>query len=337
MSESTTTFETATNEAFRILGAREPGQHWSAFDVPASQARVGRATLLVTTIWNFHWHRDNGHRTPTAPAIARDTTDGKLWYRIPKPLEGAPVNSVAHWKRVALALANGTPIVGMLKDFRTSRCSLNNLFDCDVSRDEIDGSALWLQLRPRGQVGCETGTVSIRDVAVKGPDDGGDRALVESLVRSRVPATGQAWGGTAESRRAIERHAMGLALHHYSKLWREVVDVSATESFDLHCRDGKRELRVEVKGTTSLGLSVLLTRNEVRLAEANAHQMALFVVSEICAGASGACSGGIISVIEPWDIHEDELVPIAFECRLRSRHNKDLQPTATGKARCRRG
>jgi len=130
---------------------------------------------------------------------------------------------------------------------------------------------------------------------------------------------------------------MGLALHHYSSLWREVIDVSATHSFDLLCRDGKRELRVEVKGTTSLGLSVLLTRNEVRHAEANVHEMALFVVSEISAGASGACSGGIISVIEPWDISRDELVPIAFECRLRSRHNKDLQPTAAKRITRRRG
>ncbi len=149
-----------------------------------------------------------------------------------------------------------------------------------------------------------------------------DRRLVESLVRPRAPAGGQAWGGSAESRKAIENHAMSLALRHYGGLWREVIDVSATQPFDLLCRDGDRELRVEVKGTTSLGLSVLLTRNEVRHAEANDRRMALFVVSEITAIASGDCSGGIIWALEPWDIHMDELDPVAFECRLRARPNR---------------
>jgi hypothetical protein len=165
-------------------------------------------------------------------------------------------------------------------------------------------------------------------VVTQGIDDGQDRHVIESVIRPRVPARGQAWGGTPESRKLIESHAMGLALQHYSSLWPEVKDVSATESFDVRCRDGDRELRVEVKGTTSLGESVLLTRNEVRHAEANVHQMALFVVAGISSGASGTCSGGIISVIEPWDIRRDELVPIAFECRLGSRPNKALQPSS---------
>ncbi|HEX9367842.1 MAG TPA: DUF3883 domain-containing protein, partial [Vicinamibacterales bacterium] len=77
-----------------------------------------------------------------------------------------------------------------------------------------------------------------------------------------------------------------------SGLNREVIDVSATEPFDLLCRDGSRERRVEVKGTTALGLSVLLTRNEVRHAQAKDRPMALFVVSEITANAAGDCSGG---------------------------------------------
>jgi hypothetical protein len=337
VSESPTTFETPTNQAFRVLGARAPGQHWSQFDVPREQANAGQATLLVTTTWNFHWRQDKGHRTPTEPAISRDSTDGTLWYRMGKPLKGAPVTAAAHWKRLTLARENGIRIIGVLKDFRSSRCSLNHVFDCDGVRDEVDGSAMWLRLRPRGQVGCEVGSVDIREVTMESQEDCPDRTLVESLVRPRVPANGQGWGGTAESRKAIEKHAMDLALRHYSSLWREVIDVSANQSFDLLCRDGHRELRVEVKGTTSLGLSVLLTRNEVRHAEANVHHVALFLVFEISAGASGACSGGTISVIEPWDIHQDELIPIAFECRLRSRPSDDLQPTAAGAIIRRRG
>jgi len=114
----------------------------------------------------------------------------------------------------------------------------------------------------------------------------------------------------------IETYAMELAVCHYSKLWREVIDVSAMQPFDLLCRDGDRELRVEVKGTTSLGMSILLTRNEVRHAEANNGRMALFVVSEITANPDGCC-GGVIKIIEPWDIRQAELDPIAFECWMR--------------------
>ena len=68
---------------------------------------------------------------------------------------------------------------------------------------------------------------------------------------------------------------MDLGVRHYASLWQEVLDVSATEPFDLLCREGDRELRVEVKGTTSLGLSVLLTRNEVRHAQENSGRVAL--------------------------------------------------------------
>jgi uncharacterized protein DUF3883 len=99
-----------------------------------------------------------------------------------------------------------------------------------------------------------------------------------------------------------------------------VLDVSATHPFDLLCRDDDRELRVEVKGTTSLGMSILLTRNEVRHAEANNDRMSLFVVSEITANTTG-CYGGVIQIIEPWNIRQAELDPIAFECRLRKGSN----------------
>lgn len=118
---------------------------------------------------------------------------------------------------------------------------------------------------------------------------------------------------------------MDMAKRHYSDRWPEVTDVSLTKPFDLLCRHGDRELRVEVKGTTSLGLSVLLTANEVQHARENNGRVALFVVSEIIL-ASGRCSGGIVHVIEPWDIREDKVEPLAFECRLRPRNDPPTPP-----------
>ena len=141
-----------------------------------------------------------------------------------------------------------------------------------------------------------------------------------------MPASGQTSGGSAEGRKSIESYAMDLAFRHYATLWQDVLDVSATEPFDLLCREGDRELRVEVKGTTSLGLSVLLTRNEVRHAQENNGRVALFVVSDIVANLSG-CTGGSIHILEPWDIQDDELEPVAFESRLHARRDHSTQPT----------
>ena len=190
------------------------------------------------------------------------------------------------------------------------------------------------QLQVKKQVSAPKGIKAMPGYVYASSTDGRpDRSLVESLVRARVPAGGQGWGGSAEGRRVIEAYAMNLALGHYSGLWPEVLDVSATEPFDLLCRDGDRELRVEVKGTTSLGMSILLTRNEVRHAEANNGRVALFVVSEISANASGGCTAGVIQVIEPWDIRQDELDPIAFECWLRGRPSKRLRRPAGKRGR----
>ncbi len=157
-----------------------------------------------------------------------------------------------------------------------------------------------------------------------------DSMLDESLMHE--PSGGQGRRALAESRRAVEAYAMQLAISHYSKLWRVVKDVSPNAPFDLLCRNGERELRVEVKGTTSIARSVLLTKNEVQHARENAGRVALFVVSQIVV-ASENCKGGTISVFEPWDISLDELEPIAFECHLLTRPNNHFQRIARRRAR----
>ena len=182
--------------------------------------------------------------------------------------------------------------------------------------------------RHGGWVDASLGIKAIPGYVYASAREGGtDRPLVESLVRPLVPGSEQTWSGSAAGRKAIECYAMDLAVRHYASLWREVLDVSATQPFDLLCREGDRELRVEVKGTTSLGLSVLLTRNEVRHAQANNDRVALFVVSSIVASASG-CTGGTIQILEPWDIRADELEPIAYECRLHTRRDHSGQSKA---------
>jgi hypothetical protein len=160
-------FNVGHNEAFRALGALKPNQHWSAFDVSRDQARAGKANRFVATIWNFHSSIDErGRRAPTERAICKDTTDGTLWYRVAKPPPCATRKTwIAHWTGVQLALQKGLPMIGVMKDVNTLRCSLKNVFDIASHRYQIDDGSLWLQLRPREKVGCEVRPIDIRVIA----------------------------------------------------------------------------------------------------------------------------------------------------------------------------
>jgi hypothetical protein len=57
--------------------------------------------------------------------------------------------------------------------------------------------------------------------------------------------------------------------------------VSAFCPYDLHCERDDRVLRVEVKGTTSTGERVVLTRNEVAQAKAEYPNTALYVLADV--------------------------------------------------------
>lgn len=314
-------FDTPTNRAFVSLGALPPNRHWSRFDVPRNEALKGKASVLVTTIWNYHWFLDGSTRTATRPAISRDSNDGTLWYNIDRPGAGAPPTSVSHWNRITLARESAIPIVGVLKDFSTSRCSLLDTFRCSEVRDDIDRDAVWLKLEPRRPLTIDLEPVDIRKRTRKTsePDQQTNEAIraIDALIRPTAVAVGQSWVADAPRRRAIELHAMSQATDHYSRTWPVVEDVSAKESFDLRCRNGERELRVEVKGTTTEGGSVLLTRSEVRHAEDPTTEVALFVVSRILVDAANNCSGGVSTVIEPWIVDREKLSPIAYEYDLR--------------------
>jgi hypothetical protein len=143
-----------------------------------------------------------------------------------------------------------------------------------------------------------------------------DISVVELETSIRRPATRQGFGLSVADRKAVESHAMRLAIQYFSQHWETVTDVSLRCSFDLLCQSADRELRVEVKGTTSLGEQVLLTRREVE--EAKCPGYALFVVSGIRLGEGDqlSASGGIARVIHDWDLSRHHLTPIAYSVDL---------------------
>jgi hypothetical protein len=129
---------------------------------------------------------------------------------------------------------------------------------------------------------------------------------------------GQGFGLSAAERRIVEEHAMQAATRYFERDWETVKDVSRDASFDLYCRRGAEELRVEVKGTTGIGEEIILTKNEVR--EAKEVGYALFVMSEIGLihkkTESVSASGGICRLFFPWFPEAESLTPIAYSCQL---------------------
>lgn len=138
------------------------------------------------------------------------------------------------------------------------------------------------------------------------------RSVLAELAGER--SEGQGYESFTESRKAIEDHAMQKASTYYERRGWRVTDVSARRSYDLLCKRGNEVLHVEVKGTTSRGEKVLLTRNEVEHAEGTFPHVALFIVAGIrVTGTPPRASGGRSRNIEPWNVSSGELKPLAFE------------------------
>lgn len=161
-------FNTSHNDAFSELGAIEAGQQWSAFNVSMSAAEKDGAKVLVTTIWNYYLEAsDNDGQPRRIPAVQRDRQTGELWYKLagmPKATDSG--TKKAHRHRLDIALEEGIPIVGFLKDLETKAAALNAVFDCTMLAHDIQhAGALWFRLTPRVSCEFEVGDFSIRDVA----------------------------------------------------------------------------------------------------------------------------------------------------------------------------
>jgi hypothetical protein len=99
-------------------------------------------------------------------------------------------------------------------------------------------------------------------------------------------------------------------------------DKSATESYDILARRGAVAMKIEVKGTTSdLCDSVLMTRNEIDLHQAEKGRTGLLIVSQIRlerTGAEPVATGGQVEAMLPWDIDQWTLEAVAFQVRRRA-------------------
>lgn len=143
--------------------------------------------------------------------------------------------------------------------------------------------------------------------------------VVAAVTETTTGRRGQGFNPSEEARRAIERCAMQMATVYFrSQGWPDVLDVSATQPYDLLCRDGARELRVEVKGTTTDGNEILLTPNEESHARQHFPDVALYVYANIrLRERSGRLVGvgGRPRIYHPWDIRLGQLRPTSYVYR----------------------
>jgi hypothetical protein len=129
---------------------------------------------------------------------------------------------------------------------------------------------------------------------------------------------GQGFRSSPAVRRALELHSMDRATRYFADLgWPTITDVSRNRCFDLLCQRDAQELRVEVKGTTSPGTHILLTRNEVTHARRVFPRVALYVLADvrlvISDGDVYRAEGGREIVRHPWDIRTGHLEPLAYK------------------------
>lgn len=161
-------FTTGHVHAIMALGGQNPSQHWAAFDVSMTQARKGQATRLITTIWNYHSVKnEQDKRVPTVVAICKDVSSGGLWYCMSRPTPGTTRTTwVTHWNRLELARGNRIPVIGVLKDVYTGRCSLEHVFEVGRMLFSASGDALWMELIPTRESPEQTRPIDIRALVV---------------------------------------------------------------------------------------------------------------------------------------------------------------------------
>jgi 5-methylcytosine-specific restriction protein A len=63
-----------------------------------------------------------------------------------------------------LAREKHIPILGILKDYATGRCSICDTFECEEVRDSVSGDSMWLRLKPARLLNVEVSKVDIAEI-----------------------------------------------------------------------------------------------------------------------------------------------------------------------------
>ena len=143
-------------------------------------------------------------------------------------------------------------------------------------------------------------------------------AAVVEMAAGRTTGRGQGFLVSQAVRKVVEGHAVQWAIRYYRAQGWVVEYVGSSESYDLHCGRGNDDRHVEVKGTTGLGETVILTQNEVLHARESHPKVDLFVVTEIHVEGRDSdhptATGGFAHVCTEWRPAEEDLAPVGYNC-----------------------
>jgi Domain of unknown function (DUF3883) len=151
------------------------------------------------------------------------------------------------------------------------------------------------------------------------PPEIGDAIDAVTELAGRGPARRQGRRQSAAERKAIEMRAISMATRYFESRDWHVEYVGGVASYDLECTKDDRSLHVEVKGTTSRGEKVLLTRNEVAHARGTEADLALYVLTSVMvetAGDEARADGGVDVILHPWELEDSGLQPVGYEYTL---------------------
>lgn len=141
-----------------------------------------------------------------------------------------------------------------------------------------------------------------------------EESVAQAAGKPTRRGRGQGFQNDQAVKVAVEVCAMKAASEYYGKDW-DVEDVHGNQSYDLICRRAGQEKHVEVKGTTTGGIEVILTPSEVRHAR-EYPCIALFVLSDIVVehaeDGTVIATGGYKHIYDPWLIDDGTLVPLGF-------------------------
>ena len=150
------------------------------------------------------------------------------------------------------------------------------------------------------------------------PDVADAFTAAESTAGKRS-RSGQGMRLSPADRDAIEAHSVALAIAYLKKEGYTIKDVGNIKSYDLDATRSDSHLYVEVKGTTSDGDEIILTRKEVELNVEKYPDTMLIIVNNIDLNRSGPtpnASGGILQVTHPWTVEHSYLTPISYRYRV---------------------
>ena len=140
---------------------------------------------------------------------------------------------------------------------------------------------------------------------------GNPAAEEEEIIEAR--SGGQGYRLTPAQRQSVEMHAMKAAKAYFRSEGYTPEDTHKTKPYDLVCRRNGETWYVEVKGTTSEGKQVFLTKNEVQHAKEDPDSSVLFLLAEIKLDqATGKASGGHSRILQPWCPSDNALTPLQY-------------------------